>query len=179
MGSIFDLVGAYKELYAMLTDADESDEQVINDTLEAVVGEIEVKGESYIMVCDRLDMEIDACKKQVAYWEHELSIRESGLKRLKDRLVRFLTMMGKKEIRTTNHTIKLCGNGGKVPIKYFDENHSDIPQKSVDLSKIPNEYKRVVVSESIDADKVRSALENGIKLDFAELGERGSYIKFK
>ena len=179
MGSIFELVGAYKSLYAMLTDADESDEQVITDTLDAVVGEIEVKGENYLHVCDRLDMEIDACKKQVAYWQNELKIRENALKRLKDRLVMFMTMFGKKTLELANgRKIKLHGNGGKAPIKYFDDNKSDIPQKDVDLSKIPKKYRKVVVTETLDTEKIREDLDKGIKLDFAESGERGSHIKF-
>ena len=179
MGSIFELVGQYKELYAMLTDAEEGEDEIIENTLEAVIGEIEVKGDGYVAICNKLDMEIDACEKQVKFWQNELTIRKNALKRIKDRLVMFLTMIGKKEVQTGNHTIKMCGNGGKVPLKYFDENKSDIPQDKVDLSKIPNKYKRVVITEALDTEKIRAALDSGVKLDWCEYGERGSHLKIK
>ena len=177
MGSIFELAGAYKELYAMLTDADESEEDIIEDSLDAIVGEIEVKGNNYIMVCDKLEMEIDACDKQIAYWTNEKRIRENGVKRLKERLSMFLSMIGKKEIDCGGRKIKLVGNGGKVPLLYFDDT-KNIQQKDVDLSKIPNKYKKTVVTESLDTEKIRADLDKGIKLDFVQYGERGSHIKF-
>lgn len=177
MGSIFELAGAYKELYAMLTNADESEEDILEDTLEGVCGEIEVKGNNYIMVCDKLEMEIDACDKQIAYWTNEKRIRENGVKRLKERLSMFLSMIGKKEIDCGGRKIKLVGNGGKVPLLYFDDT-KNIQQKDVDLTKIPNKYKKTVVTESLDTEKIRADLDKGIELDFVQYGERGSHIKF-
>lgn len=178
MASILELGGEYKTLYAMLTDAEEGEEDIINDTLECIMGEIEVKGENYINLCDRLDMEIDACKKHVAYWQNELRLRENGLKRLKDRLVQFLLMIGKKEIKTTTKTIKLVGNGGRKPLKFSDGITSDIPIDKIPIDKIPKEFRRVEVKEVPDTDKIRQALDSGVELDFVKYGERGSHLKF-
>ena len=178
MGSIFELAGAYKQLYSLLTDADESEEDIIEDSMDAIVGEIEVKGNNYLMLCDKFDMEIDACDKQIAYWTNEKRIRENAVKRLKERLSMFLSMIGKKEIDCGGRKIKLVGNGGKVPLKYFDELKSDIQQKDVDLTKIPNKYKKTVVTETLDTDKIREDLDKGLNLSFVEYGERGSHIRF-
>lgn len=177
MGSIFELGSHYNELFDMLTDED-CDSEVVETTLEAVVGEIEEKGENYIAVCNKLDMEIDACRKQVEYWNRELKIRENGLKRLKDRLKSFLAMIGKTEIPTGNHVIKVVKNGGAIPLNYYIDGMKVDP-KHLDMSVIPNEYKKVVVSESLNTDKIREALNNGVKLDFVEYGERGYHLKIK
>lgn len=177
MGSIFELGSQYNELYDMLTDED-SDNEVVENTLEAVVGEIESKGESYVAVCNKLDMEIDACKKQIDYWNRELKIRENGLKRLKDRLKSFLAMIGKTEIKVGDHIIKVIKNGGVTPLDYFIDGMKVDP-KHIDLSAIPNEYKRVIVSESFDTDKIKKALDAGVKLDFVDYGERGYHLKIK
>ena len=48
MSSLFGLAGEYKQLYAMLTDADEDEKQTVEDTLEAVKGEIQVKASGYL-----------------------------------------------------------------------------------------------------------------------------------
>ena len=114
MSALYELAGQYKELYAMMTE--EPDNEVINDTLEAVLGEIEVKGEGYLAVCDRLEMEITECEKQVKSWKYELEVRKNALKRLKDRLVNFLMMIGKDEMKAGNRIIKLRKNGGVAPL---------------------------------------------------------------
>ena len=41
MNELFNLVGEYKEVYDMLTDP-EVDEEVVEDTLEGIMGEIEL-----------------------------------------------------------------------------------------------------------------------------------------
>ena len=42
MNEIFSLVGQIKEVYEMITDPD-MDEQVVNDTLEGLMGELSVR----------------------------------------------------------------------------------------------------------------------------------------
>lgn len=179
MSALFELAGKYKTLYEMLVEADEEETEVINDTLESVVGEIEVKGDGYVAVCNKLDMEIDACKKQVAYWQSELKLRENALKRLKDRLVMFLSMIGKKEISTGTHTIKLVGNGGKAPLRFTTDTATDIPLEKMSIEDVPKEYRKVVVTETIDTDKIRAMLDSGEQLDWVKYGERGSHLKIK
>ena len=160
---LFDLVGEYKELYALLTE--EPDDETVNDTLEGVIGEIEVKSEGYVAILNRLDMEIDACKKQKELWSQKLSVRENAVKRLKQRLADAMIMLGKDEIQAGDNTIKLQNNGGKAPLIFAED------------KKIPESYMKVILQP--DNDRIREALENGEKLDFAHIGERGKHIKIK
>lgn len=174
--SLFGLVGKFKELYAMLTDADESEEQVISDTLEAVTGEIEVKGEGYIALINQLSMEEDACDRQIKEWQYRKKVRTNAIKRLKDRLGKALIDLGVKEIKAGNHIIKMRNNGGALPLRFFTETASDIPLEKVDINTIPRAYRKTVVTETVDTEKIRAALDCGAVLGFVEYGTRGQHV---
>ena len=62
--TLFDLVGEYKELYAMLTDTDEDDKELVETSLETVQFEIEKKAEGYLAILERLDMEEAAAEQR-------------------------------------------------------------------------------------------------------------------
>lgn len=163
MNSLFDLVGEYKELYAMLTE--EPEDETINDTLDGVIGEIEVKSEGYISLINRLDMELDACKKHRDQWINNVKVRENAIKRLKERLASGMMMMGTTELKAGDNTIKLQKNGGKLPLIFCGDT--------------PKEYLKTTITFENDQDKIRKALDEGQKLDFVEYGERGSHIVIK
>lgn len=163
MSALFDLVGEYKELYAMLTE--DADDEVIQDTLEGVAGEIEVKSEGYVAIINRLDMEIDACKKQRDMWVHNLKVRENAMNRLKTRLSEAMVQLGKDEIKAGANTIKLTNNGGQLPIMY--------------TADVPKEYIKTTIVEEKDTEKIRQALNEGKDLGFAKFGERGKHIRIK
>lgn len=163
MDSLFDLVGEYKTLYSLLTE--EPDNETINDTLDGITGAIEVKSEGYVAILNRLDMEIDACKKQKDFWSEKLSVRENAVERLKQRLADAMMMMGKDEIQAGANTIKLQNNGGKLPLVFEED------------KPIPESYMKVILEP--DKEKIRQDLENGKELDFAHIGTRGKHIKVR
>ena len=163
--TLFDLVGEYKELYAMLTDADDDDQQILEDTLEGVTGEIEVKAQGYLKVLNQLDMEIEACKKQKAEWDARLKARENGKKRLKQHLLEGMLMLGKNELDAGGVKIKVANAGGVLPIVY-DENKT-----------VPERFTKITIET--DSKLVREALDKGEDLDFAHFGERGKVLKIK
>lgn len=160
---LFDLIGEFKELYSMMTESPE--DEVIQDTLDGVVGEIEVKSEGYLALINRLDMELDACKKHRDEWINRTKVRENAIKRLKERLATGMVMMGKTEIKAGDNTIKLQKNGGKLPLIY--------------KADTPKEYLKTTITFENDNDKIRKALDEGQDLDFVEYGERGSHIVVK
>lgn len=163
MSSLFDLAEEYKELYSMLTE--EPEDEVINDTLDAVIGEIEVKSEGYIGLLNRLDMELDACKKHRDQWINNVKVRENAIKRLKERLASGMMMMDKTELKAGDNTIKLQKNGGRLPLIF--------------KADTPKEYLKTTITFENDTDKIRKALDDGEKLDFVSYGERGSHIVIK
>ena len=57
MSSLFDLQGDFLALYELATS--EGDEQAFLDTLEGLMGELEVKAGGYVHVIKQLEMEAD------------------------------------------------------------------------------------------------------------------------
>ena len=163
--SLYELVGEYKELFALLTDTDEEDAQVVNDSLESVMGAIEIKSQGYVAILDRLDMEINACKKEKEAWAHKLAVRENAVKRLKQRMAEAMIQLGKDEIQAGNKVIKLKNNGGAKPL-VLEEN-----------KEIPQSYMKVILEP--DKDKIRKAIEKGEELEFAHIGQRGKHVEIK
>ena len=162
--SLFDLTGEYMRAMEVLTDPD-IEEEVVADTLEGIMGAIEVKSEGYVAIINRLDMELEACKKQEAEWKARKQIRENAIKRLKKALCETMTALDKTEIAAGAVTIKLANNGGQVPIIYDEE------------KEVPDRFKKIIYET--DGGLVRKALEAGEILDFAHFGERGKHIKIK
>ena len=56
MSTLFEITNEFQELYSMLTDPD-ADVECINDTLDALTGELEVKSAGYVAVIHQLEME--------------------------------------------------------------------------------------------------------------------------
>lgn len=164
-GTLFSLIGEYKELYALLTDADEEDQQVVEDTLEGVKFEIEKKSEGYLTILERLDMELSAAEKQKEFWTKVVEARKKGKKWMLQHLTDAMMMLGTDEIQAGAKKFKLVNNGGKLPL-VLDEN-----------KEIPQSYMKVILEP--DKDKIRADLEKGEILDFAYIGERGKHIKIK
>lgn len=165
MNDIFDLVGEYRELYEMLTDADESEEQVINDTIEGVIGEIEIKAAGLVGVMNRLDMEIDACEKHKKEWDNRLRVRKNAKERIKARIIQAMQEMGTTELAAGDVKFKLQNAGGQLPL-IIDEG-----------ATVPEKFTKITIEN--DNALIRKALENGEQLDFARFGERSKVLKIK
>lgn len=162
--TLFDLTGEYLQALDVLTDP-EIDEQVVSDTLEGLLGAIEVKSEGYIAVLNRLDMELTACKKHEQEWKARKQIRENAIKRLKKALTDTMVAIDKTEIAAGDVKIKLVNNGGLLPL-IVDED-----------AEIPDRFKKIIYET--DNTLIRKALDSGEDLPFARYGERGKGIRIK
>ncbi len=160
--TLYELVGNCKTLLDLAGSSDPEEQEIFKDTLEAVMGEIEVKADGYAAVMT----EIEGRANIVANEINRLKAIEDALtathKRMKDRLKSAMEEIGKKEIKTDLHRFKIVGNGGKQPM-------------IVDEACVPESYKRVELVT--DKDKIRKALEAGECLTFAHLEERGTHLK--
>lgn len=162
--TLFDLTAEYLTIMELLTDPDQP-EQVITDTLDAIMGEIEVKSEGYVAVLNRLDMELTACKKHEQEWKARKQIRENAIKRLKKALTDTMVAIDKTEIAAGDVKIKLVNNGGLLPL-IVDED-----------AEIPDRFKKIIYET--DNSLIRKALDDGENLPFARYGERGKGIRIK
>lgn len=159
---IFDLTGQIKEVYEMMTDP-EIDEQVVKDTLEALMGELSVQAENVVKLRNRLDMEIDTCTKQEREWKTAKQVRQNRKKTLDELVKMTMLNLNVTELEAGDVTLALQNNGGTLPL-------------IVD-GTVPERFTKITI-ENDDA-RIREALDNGEKLDFAHYGERGKHIKVK
>lgn len=162
MNELFNLVGQYREVYEMLTDP-EIDEEVVNDTLEGLMGEIEVHAAGFVPILERMDMEIDACKKHKDEWAYAEKVRKNRKARFMDMIKTAMVAIGKTEINAGDVTMKLQNAGGQLPL--------------IVEGAVPERFTKITIEN--DNSLIRKALEDGEKLDFARLGERAKVLRIK
>lgn len=162
MGNLFDITKEFQQLYELATDP-EVDPDVFSDTLEALTGELEVKGRGYVSVIKQLEMEAKQAKEISQQFTDKQKTRENHIKQMKEALLYAMTKIGIDQIEAGEWTIKVQKNGGLQPMVIDGE--------------VPENFKRITIDD--DKEKIRKALENGEKLDFAYLEERGKHISIK
>ena len=161
MGTLFDITAEYQALYELATDS-ECDEQIFQDTLESIMGELEVKSCGYVNVIKQLDMEAKQAKEVAQMFSDKAKVRENHIKRMKETLMTAMDSIGKDAIPAGAFTIKLQKNGGVQPLKIT----GDVPQNMT----------KVIVEP--DTDKIREFLKDN-ECEWAHLEERGKHVVIK
>lgn len=164
MNTLYELTNDYKSLLDLAGSMDENELQTFNDTLEGILGEIEVKADGYAVVLAEIEGRINTVSKEIGRLEAIESALSNTRRRMIDRLKTAMEEIGTKEIKTDLHRFKIVGNGGKQPL-------------DIDEGCVPEEYMKKEVKMSPDKDKIRKALESGEVLPFARLEERGTRLK--
>ena len=164
MNELFNLIGQYQQVYDYLTDP-ETDEQVVNDTLEGLMGEIEGNAAQLVPMLNRLDMEIEACKKHADDWATRKNVRENAQKRLKGMIIGAMDALGVKELDAGDVKFKVQNVGGQLGIEY------------VNGVKVPEKYTKLTIET--DNSLVRAALDAGEELPFAHFAPRGRRLAIK
>lgn len=162
MSSLFQLQNEFQELYNMMTDP-ECDEEVVMDTLEAVMGEFEVKAEGCVYFMKRLEMERDKAKDVANDLLTKAKARDNALTRIKDMIQKTMESAQIQKVDAGAFTISLVKNGGKLPLIIDGE--------------VPDSCKRLILED--DKELIRRRLETGEELAFAHLGERGQHISIR
>ena len=161
MGTLFDITEDFRSLYELATDP-ECDEQVFQDTLDGLMGELEVKSCGYTQVIKQLDMEAKQAKEVSQLFADKAKVRENHIKRMKEALKMAMETAGVDEIAAGAFTIKLQKNGGLQPLKITGE--------------VPDNMTKVIVEP--DTDRIREFLKDN-ECEWAHLEERGKHIVIK
>lgn len=164
MNTLYDLTQDYKNLLDLAGSMDADEVETFNDTLEAVLGEIEVKADGYAVVLAEIEGRINTVNREIGRLEAIESALSNTRRRMIDRLKTAMEDIGKKEIKTDLHRFKIVRNGGKQPL-------------DIDEGCVPEEYTKTEVKQVPDKDKIRKALESGECLTFAHLEDRGTHLK--
>lgn len=160
MDSLYDLKNDYLTLMEYADSTDPDDEQVFLDTLEGLMGAVETKADSYAAVISHMEAHEDLLQKEIDRLTAKKTAITNNKKRMKDSLQSAMIAMDQKTIKTDLHTFRVQKNGGKQPLDIFGE--------------VPDKFQKVIYEP--DKDLIRKALENGEKLKFAVLKERGEHL---
>lgn len=162
MKSIYELTNNYETVLNMLYDED-TDEQMIIDTLESIEGEIEDKADNYAKIIKELEAKEKAKEDEAKRLINGASILKNRIKGLKFNLYNCMKQTGKTKFATDLFTFNIVRNGGKQALTIDGD--------------VPEEYIKTVFET--DTEKIRKVLEEGKKLDFAHLEERGESLRIK
>lgn len=145
MATLFELTGQMQALLALMEDPD-TDPQIIEDSLEAVSGEIEYKADCYA----RVMAELEAQKAAVKAEKDRLAAREYSLgkniDRMKESLKTSMIATGKTKFKTELFSFNVQKNPPKVVIDDPDRIPEGflIPQPpKVDTASIKESLKSV------------------------------------
>ena len=149
--TLYELTSEYMELLAMLEDPD-VDEDLINDTLEGIDGELEVKADGYARVMRQMDADAKAIKAE----EERLANRRKSLENrsaaLKGRLQQMMEITGKVKFKTELFSFGIQKNPAAV---VMDEQY---------IENIPECY-LIIQEPKIDKQKIKEDLKAGLDLE--------------
>lgn len=166
MNSLYELTGQYLELQQMLEDPD-AETDVINDTMEAIEGEFEIKAENYAKMIRNLDVQIDGIDAELDRLKIRKNLLTSGKKHLKENLQNSMIATGKRKFKTDLFSFAIQKNGGKAPVIL------DVK----DTSELPDDLVRI--KEEADMEAIRQLIEKEGTCKYAHLGERGESLRIK
>ncbi|MCC5943100.1 MAG: siphovirus Gp157 family protein [Balneolaceae bacterium] len=142
----------------------------INETIDQWLDEYEAKEEdkidSYCFLIQKFE-EIAEESKRLA---ERSSSYSNKVKSLKDRLKLYMEIRGKEKVETGRFTVTVCGNGGLLPIRLYENVTADrLPESFVKVYKEP------------DLTALRDAILNGDEhaMQFAQILPRGTHLRIK
>lgn len=156
MATLFELTEDLMRLYDMASEPD-WDEEALQDTIEGVEGEIEIKADGYAKVMRQMDGDIASLKAEIARLSDRKKSMENSKERIKKSLEAAMTATGKTKFKTELFNFSIQKN--PPSLKLADD---------LDISNVPAEF--IVFSEpTIDKTKVKDAIKEGAEFEWAHM----------
>lgn len=167
METLYELTQDYQALLEYADAIDPDDEQVFLDTLDGIMGAVDVKMDQYAAVMEQMEAHGVMIEREIKRLKARQESIERNQERMKERMYEAMIAMNQTKIKTDLHTFIIKKNGGQLPLIM------DHPEEVTDA------FTKVVYEP--DKEKIRLALETGNvdALKFAHLGERGSHLEIK
>ncbi len=127
------------------------------------------KVDGYAAVVRTFESHATACRHEAAAFAAKAQVAENAAKRLKGRLLDYLTERGLEELRGTIWKAKRTANGGKQPLTLL-----------VDASELPPEYQLVTVAANTDMLRVQADADGAVVFSdrpVARLEPRGHHLR--
>lgn len=151
-----------------MAESGEFDEELIANTLEGVEGEIEIKLDSYGVIVNELQADVEKIDQEIKRLTAKKKTISNSIDYLKKMVMQTMETLNTRKVKGDKFTWTIAKNGGKAPL-IIDE---DMPAIS-----LPEEYQLWDVKPNKDV--IRQDLEAGKQLPYARLGERGESLRLK
>lgn len=165
MATLYELTEEYRQLLDWMEDP-EMDPQTIQDTLEALGGEIEEKADGYAKVIRQLEADAAALKAEAKRMTNKQKTAEENIERLKKSLQRTMEITGREKIDTGLFKVWLQKTPESV---VMDEQY---------IENIPERFLRMRDPE-INKQAIKEALSAGEDLDGIAHLESQRKLRFK
>lgn len=163
--TLYEITGTYAQLMAMLEDP-EVNQEVLQDTMEAIEGELEIKAENYAKIIKQFESDVNGLKAEEARLKAKRDVLEKSISTLKSRLQEAMVSTGKLKFKTDLFSFNVQNNGGALPVIV-----------DVDTSELPDEL--VQITEKPDLKAIGEFLKEHPNCEYAHYGERGQSLRIK
>lgn len=145
MSNLYELTDDVLELQEMLVNDPEN--EAIQDTLEALTSELEIKSEAYCRVIRNMEGNLEGFKMEIDRLSRKKKNLENSISRLKQALFNAMRVTGTDRIKGDLFTIAIRNNAPQLP-------------KDLDVNQVPIDY---LIEREYDIDKRRllAAIKNG------------------
>ena len=148
------------DIQALLDDMEDENDQVFQDTLEAVQGELEVQAEGYGVVLKTFKNQADFLRNEAKALIERAERIEKRHDRIEETLLNVLVELDMKSITTDHFDFKVKTNLPKVVY--------DIPEKEL-IEVIEDRFITEKVTKSISKTLIKEAIEAGEEFSFAHI----------
>ena len=168
--SLFSISDDLEKLNELLDESgdDTQQQELINNWFEQLGDERDHKLDGYAALITEMLARAEVRKAESKRMAELATTDDNRARLLKDRLKWFFQTHNLKTVETARYKLSIAKNGGKAPL---------ILDESIPVTQLPEQFQRVSVDANTTA--IREALERGERLDFAQLGERGTSIRIK
>lgn len=140
MTELYALTGQMAELAALADTDDEGLRQAIQDTMDGIKGEFEVKADSIVMLRRNIEGDIDAIDKEVDRLNELKRIKKNTVGQISDYLRRNMEAADIKSIKRPLFTITLALSPEKVIV----DDEKAVPDEFVSLKSVITPDKKTI-----------------------------------
>lgn len=156
--TIYELTQEYLQLLALAED-ELTDPQTLDDTMEAISGEIEDKADGYAKVMLQLSAQSEGLAKEINRLTEKKRAIDNNSKQLKARLQQAMEATGKTKFKTDLFSFGIQKNPASLIID--------------DAEKIPEEF-LIAQAPKVDNAGIKAALKAGQEFDWCHLTQTES-----
>ncbi len=143
MTQLYKLTGQMAELAALADTDDEALIQAIQDTMDGIQGEFEIKAENIVMLRRNIEGDIDAIDKEVDRLNELKRVKKNGVIKITDYLRRNMEAANIKSIKRPLFTISLA----MAPEKVIVDNEDGLPDELTVVATSINPDKKAIAAK--------------------------------